>query len=111
MLFVHADDCAKYYEATSNGVVYKKEGNKELVIFVELAKDVDVIGGMLQEMIDKDVTRCVRAFGADEDWTIEGLRKMAERKGRRLEGIEDDMGTTGVSSTQMEARNCSKDLN
>ena len=98
VLFLHADDCTKYYDATSNGIVYKKEKEKECVVFVELAKDVDVVGGLLQEMIKNGVTRCVRAIGVDDDWGMEGLYQIASRKGRKVEGIEDSRTTQGVSA-------------
>lgn len=96
--FMDADACKQYYDKTSNGVVYSKDTqNREMVAFVELAKDVEVVGGMLQQSIDNGVTRCVRAVGVDEDWGIEGLTKMAERKGRKLEGLSDSKSPGGVS--------------
>ncbi|SLM39924.1 hypothetical protein LPUS_10587 [Lasallia pustulata] len=96
VVFVDADDTKKYYDATANGLVYKKEGDKEHFVFVELAKDVDVVGGLLQEMIDKSVTRCVKAVGVDEDWGMPALWKMAERKGRKVENILGGVNDGGV---------------
>lgn len=71
-----------------------------MVAFVELARDVDVIGGMLQQWIDGGVTRCVRAVGVDEEWDAVRLKKMAEEKGRKLEGISDGKNAGGVSLTK-----------
>lgn len=99
VVFVDADDTKKYYDATANGLVYKKEGDKEHFVFVELAKDVDVVGGLLQEMIDKSVTRCVKAVGVDEDWGMPALWKMAERKGRKVENILGGVNDGGVSTS------------
>ena len=98
VVFVNADDTKKYYDATANGLVYKKEGDKEHFVLVELAKDVDVVGGLLREMIDKLVTRCVKAIGVEEDWGMPALWKMAERKGRKVENIVEGINAGGVST-------------
>ena len=96
--FLDPVDCRKYYDDASNGIVYGKDiQNREQVVFVELAKDVDVVGGLLRDWIDTGVTRCVRAVGVEEDWGIDALRKMGERKGKKLEGIEDGKTAGGVS--------------
>lgn len=96
--FMDADACTQYYDDTSNGIVYKKDvQNRESVAFVELAKYVNVVGGMLQQWIDNGVTRCVRAVGVDEEWGTDGLKKIAERKNRKLEGISDSKNHGGVS--------------
>lgn len=96
--FTDADACKRYYDDTSNGIVYKKDiQNRESVAFVGLAKDVDVVGSMLQQWIDSGVTRCVRAVGVGEGWGMDGLQQIAERKGRKLEGISDSKNPGGVS--------------
>ena len=96
--FMDPNDCQNYYDDTSNGVVYGQDlQGRELVCFVELGKDVDVIGGLLRGWIDMGVTRCVRAVGVDEDFGVEALRKMGERKGRRIESMEDGETPGGVS--------------
>ena len=96
--FMDAQDCQKYYDETSNGVVYGKDpAGRELVSFVKLAQDVDVVGGMLRTWIEQGATRCVRTVGVDEDWGIEGLKKHAEQKGRVLEGITEGTTSGGVS--------------
>lgn len=97
VVFVDADDTKKYYDATANGLVYKNEGDKEHFVLVELAKDVDVVGGLLREMIEKSVTRCVKAIGVEEDWGMPALWKMAERKGRKVENIVEGVNAGGVS--------------
>ena len=100
--FLHPADCTKYYEATSNGLVYKKDlQGRELAVFVELAKDVDVIGGLLQSWIDTGVTRCVRAVGVDEEWDMATLVKLASGKGRILAGISDEKLPSGVSAMRV----------
>lgn len=97
VVFVDADDTRKYYDATANGLVYKKEGDEEHFVLVELAKDVDVVGGLLREMIEKSATRCVKAIGVEEDWGMPALWKMAERKGRKVENIVEGVNAGGVS--------------
>ena len=92
VLFLHAQDCLKYYNATKNGVVYGKDGERELFAIVDLGKDVDVIGGMLQSLIELKATRCVKVNGADEKFTKAELVELANSKHRRLEGIEDGKG-------------------
>ena len=91
----------KYYHDTSNGLVYEKDAKgHELVLFVELSKDVDVVGGLLQGWIASGVTRCVRAVGVDADWSMDTLVKIAERKNRKVEKIVDGQNAGGVSSSQ-----------
>lgn len=96
--FLHAADCKKFYDETSNGLVYGKDPNEiEKFVWVELAKDVDVVGGLLTQWIASNFTRCVRAVPVDEDFGKEYLWKMASRKNRRVEGIEDGRNPGGVS--------------
>ena len=95
-----AEDCMRFYNETSNGLVYKKDAEeRELVLFVELSKDVDVVGGLLQNWIVSGVTRCVRAVGVETDWGMDGLRKIAERKNRKVEKIVDGQNPGGVSGS------------
>jgi len=97
--FLKPADCTKYYKDTSNGVVYKKDiHGHEMVVFVELAKDVDVIGGILQRWIEDGVSRCVRTVGVDEDWDMAAFIRLASAKNRIVEGIADGMTHGGVSS-------------
>ncbi|KAI9872822.1 MAG: hypothetical protein M1830_001151, partial [Pleopsidium flavum] len=98
VVFLHAEDCIKYYDATSNGLVYKKDGGKEDVCFVELAKDVDIMGGLLRGYIEYGVTRCVRAIGVEEEWGLPALFKMAGRKGRKVEHVIDGVSAGGTRS-------------
>lgn len=97
--FMDAEDCMRFYVETSNGLVYKKDGeDREHVVFVELSKDVDVVGGLLQGWIASGVTRCVRAVGVEAEWDMSGLRKIAERKSRKVEKIVDGQNPGGVSA-------------
>lgn len=100
VMFLRGEDCKKYYEATPNGVHYKKNG-KEGDAFVEIGDQVDVIGGRLLSWIGKGFTRCVRAVGVKSDITPAQLEILAQDQKRRVEGIEDGKTATGVSSISM----------
>ena len=95
--FLEHKDCMKFYEATENGLVYGMKGNEELFVFVELAKDVDVVGGLLRSYIDQGCTRCVRVIGADDHWTLENLSEIATSKNRKVEHIKIEKNASGVS--------------
>ncbi|KAI4088860.1 MAG: hypothetical protein LQ344_005786 [Seirophora lacunosa] len=95
--FLHADDAAKYYDATANGVLYKKEG-VDHVIMTDLGKDVDPVSGLLREWTEKEFTRCVRAVGVDEDWSLHALYATAEKKGRQVEKVVDGINVNGMRS-------------
>lgn len=88
--FTSGDACDAYCAKYPNGLPFKYRG-RSYTVFVEKCKDVDIIGGVLQGYIDCGASRCVRAIGADEDWAMGGLKKLAEgrtRKGR-VENITD----------------------
>lgn len=95
---MNAEDCTRFYDETSNGLVYGKDSKgRELCVFVELSKDVDVVGGLLHGWMASGVTRCVRAVGVEADWDMNGLLKIAERKNRKVEKIVDGQNAGGVS--------------
>ena len=96
VLFVNADDCIKYFNQTSNGIVYKTEGKKRHVAFVQKSNDPDVVGGLLREWIEQEVTRCVAVRDLEEDYTLEKLRVFATEGRRLLESIEDGTFPPGV---------------
>ncbi|KAI4116076.1 MAG: hypothetical protein LQ345_003447 [Seirophora villosa] len=95
--FLHADDAAKYYDATANGLLYKKKG-VDHVIMTDLGKDVDPVSGLLREWTEKEFTRCVRAVGVDEDWSLHALYATAEKKGRQVEKVVDGINANGMRS-------------
>lgn len=96
--FLHAADCNKFYEDTSNGLVYGKDlQGKEKVVWVSLAKDVDVVGGLLSGWIEAEMTRCVRAVPVEDDIGKEYLWKIAARKNRNVENIEIGRNAGGVN--------------
>jgi hypothetical protein len=88
--FTSGDACDTYCAKYPNGLVFKYRGRSH-TLFVDKCKDVDVISGMLQGYIDCGASRCVRAIGADEDWGMGALKKLAEGKSRKgkVENITD----------------------
>ena len=101
VLFINADDCSKYYNKTANGIVYKKEGRKEHMAFVERSDDPDIIGGMLRQWMDQGVTRCVAVRDLEDDWTLSALREKATGGRRVLESIEDGTFPPGVPGVSL----------
>ena len=91
VLFLDADDCERFYNATANGITYRKSKDpKERVAFVELGKEVDVILGQLRERIAQGATRCVTAIGNDYEvnpWKLNYLSTagVSEIKDKRTE--------------------------
>lgn len=77
-----------YYNKYPNGMDVKFQG-KKFVAMIDLGDNVDVISGVLRGYLETGATRVVRAVGADEDWAMRALRKIAEEKGRKLEAIVD----------------------
>lgn len=97
VVFQDALHCQKYYDASSNGIVYKVIDGKENWCFVQLGKDPDPVSGLLHKWIEKKATRCVRAIWVDKDWGMLALSDMAKRNHRKVEHIIDSTNDTGVS--------------
>ncbi|KAL8841457.1 MAG: hypothetical protein Q9170_000920 [Blastenia crenularia] len=95
--FLRAEDAEKYYEATGNGLLYKK-GATEHVIMTELGKDVNPVSGVLREYTEKEFTRCVRAIGVDKEWSMAALYETAGKKGRKVEKIIDGLNVSDMRS-------------
>lgn len=100
--FLRAEDATKYYDATANDLLFKKDG-AEHVITTQLGKDVDPVSGVLKEWIEKEFTRCVRAVGVEKDWSVEALNKFAGNKGRKVEKVIDGSNKNGVSVIYLSA--------
>ena len=88
--FTAADACDAYYAKYPNGLKFKYNG-KDYVAYVDKSTDVNVISGMLQGQLACGASRCVRAVGADHDWGMRALIKLAEGKTRKgkVENIVD----------------------
>ena len=99
--FTSGNACDNFCNKYPNGLTFKHKG-KPYVVFVDKGKDVDIISGMLQAYIDCGASRCVRAIGADDDWGMRALQKLAEGRTRRgkVENIIDSYRTE-VSASQV----------
>lgn len=88
--FTTPEACDAYYAKYPNGVAVKYKG-RSYVVFVEKTTDVNVVSGMLRGQLEAGASRCVRAVGADHDWGMGALIKLAEGKTRKgkLEHIAD----------------------
>lgn len=94
--FLSGDGCKRFYDGTANGLPFKsRPGSREVVAWVTLGKEVDVIGGLLAQQIEQGVTRCVRAVPVDAELEANDLTRLAVEKGRQLEGSEDGVTPNG----------------
>ena len=97
MRFLRAEDAAKYYNSTDNGLVYEKDGKKH-IIMTEMGKEVSPVSGLLREWTEREFTRCVRAIGVDKEYSFSTLQQMAAAKGRNVEKIIDGFNLNNVRS-------------
>lgn len=90
VIFVNADVCDAFFNAHPNGIVFKNpKTRRNHVVYVDKNPDVDVVSSVLQAYLDCQASRVVRATGADEDWGMRALYKLAESKNRKVEKIVD----------------------
>lgn len=97
VLFVDPDDCKRYYDSTPNGIVYP--GSKDRHIEVE-ACPPESARNNVKEILEKGMTRCVRAMDVEADWTKVALGKVAAGKAgkRAVENVLSGLDPKGVSS-------------
>ncbi|KAH0847718.1 hypothetical protein AYO21_07706 [Fonsecaea monophora] len=88
--FASADACECYCGNYPRGMEIRHQGRKWSVL-VHKKEQVDVISGMLQGYLDCGATRVVKVSGADDDWGIVALNKLAEGKPgtRQVEAVQD----------------------
>jgi hypothetical protein len=90
VIFVNADACDAFFEAHPNGIVFKNPKTcRDHVVYVGKGDVVDVVSSVLQAYLDCQASRVVRATGADEEWGMRALYKVAEAKNRKVEKIVD----------------------
>ena len=77
--FVSAEACQSYFDKTANGIKYPPGAAIGKAVWVELATEVEPLSGNLLEAVERrEATRCIRAIGVDEDWSIAALTRLAE---------------------------------
>lgn len=97
--FLTPEACQAYLDATVNGI--ELEGDtKKTVIFVDKQPGPNSINDVIQNCIDGDASRCVRATGADDDWSDGALFLLAKGKQqipRDVDRIRQSKTARGVS--------------
>jgi len=91
--FVDAVACQNYFDKTANGINYPSRAATGKAVWVELATEVEPLSGNLLDAIERrEATRCVRAIGADEDWSLQALTRLAEGAKRDVKvlRVEDE---------------------
>ena len=98
VVFLYDADCEKFYDETSNGIVYGKDDiGREKVARVSLGKDVDVVSEKVMQYIAWEYTRCVKVVPLSKDYEKKFWWEYAVEKGRRVEDIELGRTKGGVS--------------
>lgn len=94
--FQTPEACQKYFDATENGIVFPGDKTKTL-IFVERQPGPNSVNDLLKNCIEGDITRCVRAVDADEDWSDAALKKLARGTSKAKFRVTDQIkqGKTG----------------
>ena len=104
--FVSAEACQSYFDKTANGIKYPPGAAIGKAVWVELATEVEPLSGNLLEAVERrEATRCVRAIGVDEDWSIAALTRLAEGAKRDVKVLrvvdEPPIGPRKVSATSV----------
>lgn len=93
--FLDGADAQKFFDATPNGILFRKDTSGSRYAEVKFVEDVTPLSSLVKQHLENGATRCVRATGIDEDWSVAGLKALAGGKSnrsgqpmRRVEGIE-----------------------
>jgi hypothetical protein len=87
VVFCDAAACKSFYDKHPNGIDLGKE--KNLAIFVDLGREVDVVSFQLSLALSAGSTRVVRAVGVNINVTLAKLVKLTTGANRRLGKIID----------------------
>ncbi|KAF2996068.1 hypothetical protein E8E13_003965 [Curvularia kusanoi] len=74
--FLTPEACQTYLDSTQNGIELHGD-TKKTFVFVDKHSEPNSINDVIQNCIDGNASRCVRAVGADDDWSDEALVKLA----------------------------------
>lgn len=97
--FLTPEGCEKFFKATENGIEIQGDLEKA-VVFVEKQPGPTSINDVMQNCIEGDASRCVRAMDAEEDWQDMALMHIARGKGaakREVDTIKRGKTASGVS--------------
>ena len=105
MTFLNAANAQTFFDATPNGILFRKDGSRSHYAEVKWVEDVTPMSSVVQQHIDNGATRCVHAIGL-EDVPIELLQVLAGGKTgrlglptRKVESVEKGVSARGVSSS------------
>ncbi|KAL4732899.1 hypothetical protein BDV11DRAFT_176209 [Aspergillus similis] len=87
VVFCDAATCKSFYDKHPNGIDLNKERN--LTVFVDLGREVDVVSSQLSFALSAGSTRVVRAVSMKINVTLAELVKLATGANRKLEKIID----------------------
>lgn len=99
VLFLHAKDCQKFYDATANDLDYSFEDRKG-VAKVSKATDVNVVSGQVRTWIQAGFTRCVRVKDIRSDLNDEELKEKLREKAAYKNRIVEDV-VIGITETNV----------
>ncbi|KAF7593989.1 hypothetical protein BBP40_010386 [Aspergillus hancockii] len=86
ILFCEHEACQAFYDKYPNGIDLD---TGKVTVFVEIGKEVDVIGSQLSFSLSTGATRAVRAVGVDLDVNMRQLSEIATGSHRKVEKILD----------------------
>ena len=91
VLLTSGQAAKEYYDQYPNGIQFKYKDRLHTV-FVDMGKEVDIISSVMANYLACGASRAVRASGANEDWGMRALYKVAEGQSktrRKVESIVD----------------------
>lgn len=88
--FTTAEAFKQYYEKYPNGFEVRQKG-KKFNVLVDKQDHVDVVSSVMQGYLECGATRVLKVSGAEDDWGIMALHKLATGKPstRQVEAITD----------------------
>ena len=103
--FINPEDAQAFFDATPNGVVYRKTSEAHHYAEIRMAEDVSPASSLVTQYVGVGATRCVKATGVDVAMSLEYLTALGNGRltsrgttPRTLERLVDDMNPSGVST-------------
>jgi len=101
VLFLHPNDCKKYFDATPNGVQYPSQTDRFVTIELCPAESAHE---MVKDIVSKQMTRCIRVIDYDAEWSKIALARIAagaEKTTRAVDCVVTGKNGAGVSSISL----------
>lgn len=103
--FINPADAQAFFDATPNGIVYRKTSEQHHYAEIRMAEDVSPVSSLVTQYVGVGATRCVKATGVDVAMSLEYLTALGNGRltsrgttPRTLERLVDDMNSSGVST-------------